>query len=87
MGGRRHELGEARTWDERLPEGAAIEIRLRTCHQADCSDGAWLPPVPKLAPFAVDPARYLQLRVDLTCDGIREPELRSLGVMFRRNSG
>ena len=73
------------TWDERVPSGASLSVYLRTCRQADCSDGTWpAEPVATSAPFAVDPARYLQLRVDMTSDGTREPELRALSVMYRR---
>jgi hypothetical protein len=76
------------TWDERLPAGAALAVFVRACRQADCSDGVWpMAPVTKAAPFAVGAARYLQLRVDLTSNGVLEPELRSLAVMYRRDPG
>jgi hypothetical protein len=38
-------------------------------------------------PFAVAPARYLQLRVEMTSNGTLEPELRSLSVAYRRAPG
>jgi len=75
------------TWDERLPAGASVEVHIRTCQQADCSDGVWSAPVAKATGFLVDAGRYVQLRVDLSCDGALEPELRSLGVAYRRNPG
>jgi hypothetical protein len=37
-----------------------------------------------MMPFAVGPGPYLQLSVDMTSDGAREPELRSLSVNYRR---
>lgn len=73
------------TWDDRLPDGAGLEVFVRTCQQADCSDGTWSPAVTQQAPFAVAPGRYLQLRVDMTSNGTLEPELRSLSVMYRHD--
>jgi subtilisin-like proprotein convertase family protein len=73
------------TWQARVPDGAGVQVRLRGCQQASCSDGpAWPGPVTSGMPFAIVPARYLQLRVDLTSDGSHEPELQSLTVPFRR---
>ncbi|HEU4731985.1 MAG TPA: hypothetical protein VFT22_29015 [Kofleriaceae bacterium] len=72
------------TTDERVPGGATLSVFVRTCQQADCSDGAWTGPVAKGAAFAVTPGRHLQLRVDMTSNGVLEPELRSLAVAFRR---
>jgi hypothetical protein len=36
--------------------------------------------------FDVEPGRDLQVRVDMTSNGGVEPELRSLAVMYRRDS-
>ncbi|HET7505430.1 MAG TPA: proprotein convertase P-domain-containing protein, partial [Kofleriaceae bacterium] len=72
------------TTDERVPGGATLAVFVRTCQQASCSDGTWAGPVAKGTPFAVTPGRYLQLRVDMTSNGVLEPELRSLNVAFRR---
>jgi hypothetical protein len=72
------------TWKERVPAGASYEVHLATCQQADCSDAAWSSAVTKGTAFSVPPVRYLQLRVDMTSDGNREPELGGLGLMFRR---
>jgi subtilisin-like proprotein convertase family protein len=74
------------TWDQRIPGGAGIEVRVGTCEQADCSDGpAWSPVVTMSTAFSVDPGRYLQVRVDMTSDGVLEPELRALAVAYRRD--
>jgi subtilisin-like proprotein convertase family protein len=74
------------TWNQRLPDGGGLEVRVRTCRQADCSDGpAWSPVVTPSTAFDVEPARYLQVRVDMTSNGVFEPELRSLAVMYRRD--
>ncbi|HSS02395.1 MAG TPA: PA14 domain-containing protein [Kofleriaceae bacterium] len=74
-------------WDQRLPEGAGLEVHVRTCQQAGCSDDpAWSPPVAPSAAVAVAPGRYLQVRVDMTSNGLVEPELRGLAVMYRRDS-
>jgi subtilisin-like proprotein convertase family protein len=75
------------TWDDRLQAGAGVEVRVGTCQQADCSDVTWSGAVAKATAFAVGPARYLQLRVDMTSNGSLEPELRSLSVMYRRDPG
>ena len=77
------------TWDERLPDGATLGVFVRTCQQADCSDGVWSKkPLTMSTAFAITPpARYLQLRVDMTSDGTQEPEPRSLAVMYRRDPG
>jgi hypothetical protein len=72
------------TLDARLPDGAAIAVRVRSCRQADCSDGTWSSPVTLSTPFTVDPAPYLQLGVDMTSNGALEPELRSLSINYRR---
>jgi hypothetical protein len=72
------------TWKERVPAGARCEVHLATCQQADCADAVWSPAVIKGMAFSVPPVRYLQLRVDMTSDGTREPELSSLTIMFRR---
>lgn len=74
------------TWKDRVPAGATTAVRLATCQHADCSDAVWSDPVARATAFAVTPARYLQLRVDMTSDGNREPELLELGLAFRRAS-
>jgi hypothetical protein len=43
--------------------------------------------VAKATPFAVTAGRYVQLRVDMTSNGVLEPELRSLSVMYRHEAG
>ncbi len=75
------------TWKARVPGGAGVQVQLRGCQQMDCSDGpAWSGPVTSGMPFAITPARYLQLQVGMTSDGSHEPELQSLALMFRRSS-
>jgi hypothetical protein len=73
------------TWDPRVPDGAAIEVHVATCQSADCGDAAWSPPVEMGAALDVEPGRYVQIRVDLTSDGVLEPELRSLAVEYHRD--
>ncbi|HEX8106650.1 MAG TPA: hypothetical protein VF516_02930 [Kofleriaceae bacterium] len=74
------------TWQARVPAGAGVQVRLRGCQQSDCSDGpAWSGPVTSGMPFAITPARYLQLQVAMTGDGSHEPELQSLALVFRRS--
>lgn len=73
------------TWDARLSTGTTVSVVVGTCQQADCSDVTWSGPVTQATAFAVGPARYLQLRVDMTSNGVLEPELRSLSVMYRRS--
>jgi len=75
------------SWTERVPAGAAIQVRLATCQQADCSDAMWSGPVSNGMPLAISAARYLQLRVEMTGNGTREPELGGLSVGFRRDPG
>jgi hypothetical protein len=74
------------TWKARTPAGAGVQVQLRGCQQADCSDDpAWSGPATSGVAFAIVPARYLQLRCTLTSDGSHEPELQALAVMFRRS--
>lgn len=74
-------------WNARVPDGAGVQVRLRGCQQADCSDSpAFSGPVTSGMQFGIIPARYLQLRVEMTSDGSHEPELQSLAIMFRRSA-
>lgn len=76
---------ESLTWSARVPEGATVQVRLRGCQQADCSDGpAFSDPVTSGVRFAITPARYLQLRVEMITDGSHEPELQSLAIRLGR---
>jgi hypothetical protein len=68
------------TWDERVPGGASLHVRVRSCHQADCSDGVWMPAPGQATRIA---ARYVQLQVEMTSDGVTEPELRDLRLETR----
>ncbi len=52
----------------------------RSCQQKDCSDGVWMP----ARGLAIQPpAPYLQLQVEMTSDGVTEPELRALHLKTR----
>ncbi|HEX8111532.1 MAG TPA: hypothetical protein VF516_27565 [Kofleriaceae bacterium] len=73
-------------WDARLPQGATVSVQARSCAQPDCSHAAWLPVTPSAA-TALPPAPFLQLRLELTSDGVVEPELRSLSVSYVRTPG
>ena len=64
------------TWTERVPDSAALSVLVRGCQHPDCSDGVWAPA--RDTPTSIAPARYLQLRVEMTSDGVVEPELRDL---------
>ena len=76
---------DAITWQQRVPAGGTASVVLGTCQHADCSDVSWSGAVTAGMPFGIVPARYLQLRVDMTSDGNHEPELQSLAVSYRRN--
>lgn len=79
---------DAITWDERVPTGSGIELRLRSCDQADCTDQtSWGEPVVKGMPVTLAQRRYLQAQVTMTSDGSNEAELRSLQIMYRRTGG
>jgi len=78
---------DALTWDDRAPAGTAVELRLRSCAQADCSDEtSWGEPLANGMPVILPQRRYLQAQVSMTSDGTNEPELRSLRIMYRRAS-
>jgi hypothetical protein len=74
------------TWDARLPEGATVSVQVRSCGQSDCSHAAWMPVTPPRA-TVLYPGRFLQLRVELTSNGVIEPELRSLTASYVRTPG
>ena len=76
------------TWDDRVPTGAAVELRLRSCANPDCSDEpSWGDPVVKGMPVVMAQRRYLQAQVTMTSDGTNEAELRGLQLMYRRTAG
>ncbi len=75
------------TWDARTPAGSGVELRLRSCEQADCSDEpSWGDPQPKDMPVVLPQRRHVQAQVTMTTDGVSEPELRALSLMYRRTS-
>lgn len=74
------------SWDQRVPDGTGLEVHIRVCQQAGCSDDpAWSPAVAPSAAVAIAPGRFLQVEVDMTSNGLVEPELRGLAVMYRRD--
>lgn len=73
------------TWQARVPTGGGVEVVVGTCQQADCSDVHWSGAVDPGKPLGVAPGRYLQLRVDMTSDGNREPELSALSIQYRKS--
>jgi hypothetical protein len=76
---------DAVTWDERLPTGADIAVRVRTCAVATaCAAAPWSVAIttPGGAP-AVAPAQFLQYRVELSSNGDRAPILDRLRVDYR----
>jgi hypothetical protein len=78
---------DAITWDDRTPAGTAVELRLRSCAQPDCSDEAsWGDALAKGMPALLAQRRYLQAQVTMTSDGAAEAELRSLQISYRRAS-
>lgn len=73
------------SWAERLPTGADLAVRVRTCAAPpDCASAAWSTPLTTSGGNpGVPAARYLQYRVDLTSDGDHAPALESLTVDYR----
>jgi len=71
---------ESVTWDERVPDGTSVRVLVRSCRQMDCSDGEWMP-APSTATRIT--ARYVQLQVEMTSDGVAEPELSGLHLETR----
>lgn len=69
------------TWDARVGDGSAVNVLVRTCQQATCADGAWR--AAQATPLPIPRSRYLQLRVEMTSNGILEPELRALRLQHR----
>jgi hypothetical protein len=76
------------TWIERLPIAGTIKVSYRLCAQATCGDDPkWSETVGNGAKANIgDPQRYLQLKVELTSDGMVEPELRALVVNYKRSA-
>lgn len=73
------------TWDERMPAGSLVTVHMRSCDQPDCSDAAFGPAITKGTPPELPPRRFMQIQVKMTSDGTREPELRSLMLVYRRD--
>lgn len=73
-------------WGERLPAGADVQLRVRTCAApGDCASAAWSAPI--TAPGGTDPGvtaqRYLQYRVDLTSNGDRAPAVEWVRIDYQ----
>ena len=70
-------------WNERVPAGASVAVRMRTCGMPDCRDGEWSAAITNgMAPM-LPPNRYVQLEVAMTSDGTLEPEVNSINVQYR----
>jgi hypothetical protein len=70
-------------WTERVPAGASVELRMRTCAMADCIDGQWSEPIAKTTAPALPANRYIQMQVTMTSDGTHEPEVDAIMVQYR----
>ena len=70
-------------WTERVPAGATVVVRMRTCTMADCSDGTWSDPIVNGMAPALPARRHLQLQVEMTSDGTHEPELSAFDIQYR----
>jgi len=70
-------------WSERTPAGSTVDVRMRTCAMADCSDGVWSDQLANGAAPMLTPNRYIQLQVTMTSDGTREPEVDKINIQYR----
>jgi len=76
------------SWLERVPAGADIAVRLRTCATAaGCATEPWSPPItdPAGATPVVAPRRFAQYRVELTSNGDRGPVLDQITIEYTVN--
>ncbi len=76
------------SWIERLPAGADIGVRLRTCDVAgDCAAQPWSAAITDAAGGvpAVTPRRFAQYRIELTSNGDRPPALDQITVEYNLN--
>jgi subtilisin-like proprotein convertase family protein len=76
------------SWTERLPAGADIAVRMRTCAAAaECTTESWSAPIsdPAGGAPAVTPRRFVQYRVELTSNGDRPPALDDLKIDYTVN--
>lgn len=73
------------SWAERVPSGADVAIRVRTCATIPaCATATYSAPLTASPGTPVVPAgRYLQYRVDFTSNGDRAPALESLTLAYR----
>ncbi len=71
------------TWDEAVPPGCAVEVRVRT-GDVPVPDGSWSAwtPVADGAAVPGGPTRYLQYEVRLTGAGASTPEVSNLAIDF-----
>ncbi len=73
------------SWVERLPAGADIAVRMRTCEAAaSCAAEPWSAPItdPAGGAPAVTPRRFAQYRIELSSDGDRSPALDEITVDY-----
>jgi hypothetical protein len=73
-------------WNERVPAGSTLAIRVRTCSTAEaCAAEPWSEPLTDPAgstlPFTAQ--RFLQWRTEMTSNGDVTPSLESLFVEYR----
>ncbi len=77
---------DAVDWGERVPTGADVQVRVRTCAVVeDCATASWSAPI--TAPGGADPGvaaqRYLQYRIDFTSNGDRAPAVEWLRIDYQ----
>lgn len=68
--------------DVRAPTGSAVTVHMRSCDAADCSDAEFGDAIGDQPP-ALAQRRYVQVQVQMTCDGTHEPELRELAIVYK----
>ncbi len=76
------------SWLERLPAGADLGVRMRTCDSAPgCAAQPWSAAItdPNGVTPLVTARRFAQYRVELTCNGDRPPALDQLTVEYTVN--
>lgn len=70
-------------YNQRVPVGATVMLKMRTCAVADCNDGVWSEPIANAAAPVVTPNRFIQVQVEMTSDGTIEPELDKIDIQYR----
>jgi subtilisin-like proprotein convertase family protein len=72
------------TWTARVPAGAGLSVRVRTCADPGaCAGAEWSAPIKTSGETPATPiARYLQYRVDFTSDGDHTASLDALTIAY-----